>query len=98
MTNDTPLAVENVSFPAGQSYLSFCHFPSGVADYENARHSTSSESPATQTPTLRLNRKWPPAVRPLSYPALYAAHLQRSDFRNGLRSISFDRGLPTDPR
>src|SRR5437868_526967 len=23
MTNDTPLAIENVSFPAGQSYLSF---------------------------------------------------------------------------
>jgi len=48
----------------------------GVADYENARHSTSSESPVFQTSTLRLNRNGPPAAQPLSYPALYAAHLQ----------------------
>jgi hypothetical protein len=47
-----------------------------VADYENARHSTSSESPVCQTSTPRLNRNEPPAARPLSYPALYAAHLQ----------------------
>jgi hypothetical protein len=47
-----------------------------VADYENARHSTSSESPVSQTSTPRLNRNEPPAARLLSYPALYAAHLQ----------------------
>jgi hypothetical protein len=51
-------------------------FPFRVADYENERHSTGSEFPVFETPTPRLNRIGPPAVRPLSDPALYAAHLQ----------------------
>jgi hypothetical protein len=46
-----------------------------VADYENERHSTGSEFPVSETPTPRLNRRGARRA-PLSYPALYAAHLQ----------------------
>lgn len=48
----------------------------GLADCDNARHSTGSEPLVFQTSTPLMNREGPPAARPLSYPALYAAHLQ----------------------
>jgi len=70
------LGAPGVTGVTGADGVAIGYHPSGVADYDNARHSTSSESPVSQTSTPRLNREGPPAVRPRSYLALYAAHLQ----------------------